>query len=280
MFYHQLRNELWKLFGKKRTYIGFGMFVLAQVTLILLFRYNTGARTHMIRPLEQMGYPVEKFLSDISIAVSVLVPIAYILLPLYVSLVGGDLVAKEAEDGTLRLILARPVSRFRLLLVKWLAGMIFSLVLVLALGIFGTLFASIFFPHGGLAVIMPWEGIFNLYEPADGWMRYSVATLFLTIKATTIMSLAWMFSCFNMKPAAATIVALSLVLLSKILQDLPYFVDLQPWFLTYHLNVWLDILRQPIHWAKMGESISLLFGFNLTFFIIGWAAFQSRDIKS
>src|ERR1035438_4376348 len=30
MFYHHLRNELWKLFGKKRTYIGFGAFLLAQ----------------------------------------------------------------------------------------------------------------------------------------------------------------------------------------------------------------------------------------------------------
>ena len=31
MFYYQLKNELWKLFGKKRTYIGFGAFVLAQM---------------------------------------------------------------------------------------------------------------------------------------------------------------------------------------------------------------------------------------------------------
>ena len=30
MFFAQLRNELWKLFGKKRTYIGFGAFLLAQ----------------------------------------------------------------------------------------------------------------------------------------------------------------------------------------------------------------------------------------------------------
>jgi len=29
MFYRHLRNELWKLFGKKRTYIGFGAFLLA-----------------------------------------------------------------------------------------------------------------------------------------------------------------------------------------------------------------------------------------------------------
>ena len=30
MFFLQLRNELRKLFGKKRTYIGFGVFLVAQ----------------------------------------------------------------------------------------------------------------------------------------------------------------------------------------------------------------------------------------------------------
>ncbi len=280
MFYHQLRNELWKLFGKKRTYIGFGMFLLAQVLIIALFRYHAGARTLMTRPLEQMGYPVAKYLSSLTIGVPVLVYIAYILMPLYVSLIGGDLVAKEAEDGTLRMILARPVSRFRLLLVKWLAGAIFSIALVFALGAFGILFSSLFFPSGGLFVVMPWEGVFSLFDAAAGWERYIVAVMILTTKAITIMGLAWMFSCFNMKPAAATIVGLSFILISKILQDIPYFVDLQPWFITYHLNLWVDIFRQPVPWLKMGESACLLFGFNLTFFIIGWMGFETRDIKS
>ena len=40
MFYHHLRNELWKLFGKKRTYIGFGAFLLAQNAMLLMFRFT------------------------------------------------------------------------------------------------------------------------------------------------------------------------------------------------------------------------------------------------
>ena len=55
----------------------------------------------------------------------------FLLMPLYTGLIGGDLMAKEAEDGTLRMILSRPISRFRLLLVKWLAGLCFSAVLVM-----------------------------------------------------------------------------------------------------------------------------------------------------
>ena len=40
MFYRHLRNELWKLFGKKRTYIGFGAFLLAQNAMLLTFRFT------------------------------------------------------------------------------------------------------------------------------------------------------------------------------------------------------------------------------------------------
>jgi len=40
-FTSRLRNELWKLFGKKRTYIGFTMFLLAQLIVTLVFRFST-----------------------------------------------------------------------------------------------------------------------------------------------------------------------------------------------------------------------------------------------
>ena len=40
MFIAQLRNELWKLYGKKRTYIGFGAFVLAQTAMLMVFKFT------------------------------------------------------------------------------------------------------------------------------------------------------------------------------------------------------------------------------------------------
>ena len=104
MFYLQLKNELWKLFGKKRTYIGFGAFLIAQATIVLVFRYSSASQS-MVRQLEGNGQLAQQFISGLTIATVMLFPIAYVLLPLYVTLVGGDLVAKEAEDGTLRMIL-------------------------------------------------------------------------------------------------------------------------------------------------------------------------------
>jgi len=279
MFYLQLRNELWKLFGKKRTYIGFLMFLLAQNVIILIFRFTNGPRVSMMRTLEGNGYLAGEFISALTVATFILLPIAYILLPLYVSLIGGDLVAKEAEDGTLRMILSRPISRLRLLLLKWLAGAIFSLVLVLVLGLFGGVFGSLWFPWKGLFVFIPGE-LFSVFDARSGLEHYGAAHLLMVANASTIMGLAFMFSCFNVKPAAATILALSFVFVSFIMQNIPYFHDLQHWFLTYHLNVWRFMFAQPIPWWRVGESLSILLGFNLTFLVVGVTAFQVRDIKS
>jgi ABC-2 type transport system permease protein len=280
MFFFQLRNELWKLFGKKRTYIGLIMFLLAQSIIIVLLRYHKGSYQYLVRVMEGNGYLAEHFLSNLTIAADVMIFTADLLLPLYVALVGGDLVAKETEDGTLRMILARPISRLRLLVLKWLAGAVFSLVLVAAVGIFGAFFSRLLFPAGGLFVANPWDDVFGVFDGAESWQRFAVAHLVLTVKAGIILSLAFMFSCFDVKPAAATILAISVIFIGIIIQNIQYFHDLREWIFTYHLNVWADFFLDPIPWWKVGESLSILTGFNLTFLIIGCTVFQLRDIKS
>lgn len=279
MFYYQLKNELWKLFGKKRTYIGFGMFILGQLLIIVIFRYTPAQRT-ILRTIDRMGFEPNKYLSMLTFATVMVLALAVSLMPLFVALIGGDLVSKEAEDGTLRMILSRPISRLRLLIVKWLAGMVFAAVLVAALGLFGLLFSSIWFPFKGSMFAFIPERILNVYDYQEGLWHFALAHLFMITKACTIMSLAFMFSCFNMKPAAATILALSLIIIDRILMSLPYFADIQYWFLSHYLDAWQLMLGSPIQWWQIGQALCIMTGVNLTFFVIGATAFQVRDIKS
>lgn len=280
MFYLHLRNELWKLFGKKRTYIGFGAFLVAQNGMLLLFRF-TNWQKNWARLLAGNGYLAQDYLSALTVALVMLIPQIILLMPLYTALVGGDLVAKEAEDGTLRMILSRPVSRFRLLLVKWLAGVIFSAVLVLALGGTALALARIWFPWRGMFVYSLWpEHIFNLLSAGDGARLYLYSHLFMVLNASAVVGLAFMFSCFNMKPAAATILALSLLFINLVMEHLPFFEPYQEWFLLYHFRVWLLIFADPVPWARVLASLMILLAFNTTTFLIGAAAFQARDIKS
>ncbi len=280
MFYLHLKNELWKLFGKKRTYIGFGAFLLAQNAMLLCFRF-----THWQREVERMlagnGYIAEEYTSALTVAVVMLIPQIILLMPLYAALVGGDLVAKEAEDGTLRMILCRPISRFRLLFVKWIAGVIFSTVLVLALGATALTFARLWFPWRGMFVLSTWpESIFCLLSAGEGLRLYIYSHLLMTLNASVVLGLAFMFSCFNMKPAAATILALSFLFINLVMEHIPFFEAYQEYFLPYHFRAWLLTYAQPIPWERLGGSLCVLLAFQVTTFLVGAAAFQARDIKS
>ena len=122
--------------------------------------------------------------------------------------------------------------------------------------------------------------VFGVFSPQAGLQRYFISHVALVSEAITVLGLAFMFSCFNVKPAAATILALSFVFVNFILMQIPFFREIQQWFLTYHLNLWQHMFAQPIPWWRVGESLSILVGFNISFLIIGCTVFQVRDIKS
>jgi len=282
MFLLQLRSELAKLFGKKRTYIGFGVFLLAQNLMLLAFRFSNWQKG-TAKLLESNGYLATEFISALTVAVVMLIPQILLLMPLYVMLVGGDLVAKEAEDGTLRMILSRPISRFRLLFIKWVTGVIFATILVISLGVMALLFASFWFEWKGMFVFIPMPGgspIFNVLDATDGLKFYALAHVMLAVNACTMLSLSFMFSCFNMKPAAATVLAMSFLLLSLVMEAMPFFEEWKELALTHHFRAWVLVFTKPMQLAQMAEALCVLAAVNVTAFVIGATHFHMRDIKS
>lgn len=279
MFLAHLRNELWKLFGKKRTYIGFGAFVTVQTVMLLMFKY-TRWQTQFERLLSGNGYLASEYISVLTVAVVMLTPQVLMLLPLYVALVGGDLVAKEAEDGTLRMILSRPISRVRLLAVKWLAGSFFCALLVFALGLIALGFGSLAFPWKGLFVFSPMNGTFGIFEANEGLALYCFSLLFVVANSIAQLSVAFMFSCFNLKPAAATILSLSFLFINMVMENIPFFKDYQNWFITHHFDCWLLVFQSPTPWHEIAQSEFLLGGICATAFLVGCTVFHVRDFKS
>lgn len=185
--------------------------------------------------------------------------------------------AKEYEDGTLRMILSRPISRVRLLLVKWAAGIVFAAVLVVVLGLTALGFAKLLFPWKGMFVFAPGMA-FSVFSPGEGLARFVFAHLFLVVNASAILSVAFMFSCFNMKPAAATIVALSYLFVNVVMESIPFFDRFDNWFITHHFRCWLLVFQNPVPWSQILQSQVALLTICATAFVVGCTAFYVRDI--
>lgn len=226
LFLFQLQSELIKLFARKRTYIGFGAFLLVEG--LVLFMVNLpGPRNHFRRMIEQNGYGFDQYFSGLTIALLMVMWTTFLIGALYLALVAGDVVSKEVEEGTLRMMLCRPISRGRIIALKYVSCVIYTFVLIFFIGGTALLVGISYKGFGGLFAFDPLEKIFALYEPVPGLERFLCALPLLALSLTSVTSLGFMLSCFDMKPAAATIVTLSIIFLDSIFRNVPYLRELE-----------------------------------------------------
>jgi ABC-2 type transport system permease protein len=153
------------------------------------------------------------------------------------------------------------------------------MVLVLVLGAAALCVASLLFPWKDMFVMSPHRS-FHVLTAGVGLNRYIFSHLFLAMNASAIVSVAFMFSCFNMKPAAATILALSYLLVSMVMENLEFFSSYDDWFITHHFKCWQLVFDQTIPWGQIIHSEIILVALSVTVFVIGYLVFRARDIKS
>jgi ABC-2 type transport system permease protein len=279
LFLLQLRGELRKMFARKRTYIGFAVFLLVELLILIGFQTPPAQRAFQ-RTLERAGYGFEEYFSGLTLAFEMLRWSILLLGALYLALVAGDVVSKEVEEGTMRMMLCRPVSRVRILMVKYLSCIIYTFALIFFIGITALITALLWRGAGGLFVVSPAERIFALYEFWPGLVRYGGALLLLSLTLLSVTSLGFLLSCLNMKPAAATIITLSFLFMDMVFRSIPYFEDYRPYFLTTHMATWVNVFAAQVPTLQIVQDLAFLFAVNATFVIAGMAAFQGRDFKS
>jgi ABC-2 type transport system permease protein len=280
MFFSQLRNESFKLFSRKRTYLGFGIFFVIDLMMLWLLRQPLplkGLRSLLVNN----GFRLEDYAGGLTVAAFTMVFTVALVSGLYLALVSGDLVAREVEDGTMRMVLARPISRPLLFLIKALVSALHTFLLMLFVGLSGLLVGWI--GHGRLGMMLvyaPLEGVFGTFDPAEGLQRYLLATLLLTLAYQAVAALALMFSCLRLRPATATVLTLSVLYVDFVLNNIPYLTAFKPWFLSYHLSSWVLVFRHEIPWRDIVTSLLVLFGLSTSFMVIGFGFFANRDIKT
>jgi ABC-2 type transport system permease protein len=279
LFFQQWRGELLKLFARRRTYIGFGVFVALEALLLLRIHFKgiTALRQFIIGS----GGTVDYYFSAITVAFLIVSFSVFLLGALYLTLVAGDIVAKESEDGHMRLLLARPVGRFRLLLIKYLTCTCYAVFLIQFLAWTAFVLGLLLRGWGGGFFFWTLDAPFvSLFEWSEGLERYAIGTLAMGFCMTVMSSMAFFLSCFPIKPAAATIGALSYMLVDFILRNNDFMEGYKHLLITQHMSIWIQFMAEHINWPLVFRGAAVLIAANITLFTLGYAVFESRDLKS
>jgi ABC-2 type transport system permease protein len=279
LFLRQLRAELLKLFARPRTYMGFVVFLGAEILILALLQMPAAHRM-FLRSMQMHGLNFSHYFSGLTVAYVTITNTIFVLGSLYLSLVCGDIVSKEVEDGTMRMVLSRPISRARILLLKYLACCIYTWALTLFIVVSSLLLGIAYRGLGGLIVVAPWDHLFAFYEAGPGLERFALGALLLCFIMLTISNLAFMFSCFNVKPASATVLTLSLYIVDAVVRNVPYFEAYKIYCLTHHMGLWTQAFQPTIPWTRLVHSALYLGAFDLLFLSLGAFYFARRDFKS
>ncbi|RYY58535.1 MAG: hypothetical protein EOO05_16130 [Chitinophagaceae bacterium] len=238
-----LKIELFKIFKRPRTYIAFG--AIASIVVLIQVALKFDGRSYVDLLLSNVGDSFDmddsfkdKLLSGYLICFVILNTLL-IQMPLLVALVAGDSIAGEANMGTLRLSLTRPVSRTEFMLVKFTASVIYTLALLLwmaALALFGSM---LIFGVNDMVVLRS-TGIEQI-EVSDVLWRYFAAFGYAAVALTTVSALAFLLSVFAENSIGPIIATMSIVIVFTILSEMNipiYDRTVKPWLFTSHMVAW------------------------------------------
>ncbi|MEI7955268.1 MAG: ABC transporter permease [Verrucomicrobiota bacterium] len=281
LFSQQLRGELHKLYARPRSWMGYGAFLIMEALILFVYKLD-GSQRHMRGMLERNGLEFGTYYSSLTITLTIMLISMFLLESIFFALVAGDIVAKESEDGNLRMVFARPVSRLRLLLVKYAAVSIYTLSFTFFVGISAYLMAVLALGRdGGLFVMATHMKVIAAYPDWwEGASRLLVAAVGLGVSMLTLSSLAFMFSCFKIKPAAATIMTLTFLFVDLVLQGFPFFKPYESYFITWRMSAWVFFLEHHRSWPKLIKAYAFLISLDVALFTAGWAVFRARDFKT
>ena len=267
-----IRVELVKLLRQRRTWVTIGLLdALPTLVAILLARTS-------LAPQPGTG---PAFLSAVlsngalfpAAALAIVLPL---FLPVAVAVVAGDAVAGEAQAGTLRYLLIRPVGRTRLLVAKLISVVAFTLLAVVIVAATAYFVGTSLFGNAPLPTVSGGSTL----SPTQAALRTGLAVLYIGLSMLGVAAFALLLSTFVDSPLAATLGALAVLVASTALLTLDAAHAINPYLPTRYWLAFVDLFRQPILWRNLLRGVGLQAVYVGVLLLGAWANFTTKDITS
>lgn len=273
-----IRIELYKIFKKWRTYIGFiAIAVLVPVIQLAMLAEGERSLDFMTRNLQQSFVFVGNLLNGYLISYIILNSLV-IHIPFLIALVAGDLLAGEATAGTYRLLIIKPVSRLKILSSKFLSGIIYTNLLVLWLAVISIGLGVIIFGVGELIVIK--NSNIVIFPKYDIMWRFLLGYSFASLSMMVVASLAFLLSSLVENAIGPIVSTMAIIIVFIIISaiDIDIFQKIKPFLFTTYMSSWRLFFDDPIDLSKIVESALILVGHIIAFFGVTVYIFHKKDI--
>lgn len=283
-----LRVELSKLILRPRTWITIAVLSLLPV-VVAIFLKVTG---RVPQPGQGPALLSDVLHNGALFPVAALGLVLPLFLPVAVAIIGGEAIAGEAEAGTLRYLLIRPVSRRRVLVSKLVMLTVFVILTVAIIALVGFICGSTMFGVGashtsgvgsvgsggsvGSVASVSGQGI-----PAQSaTVRILLSVAFAIVSMLGVAAISVFGSVMTDSAVGAALAAVAFLVCSEVL-DLVNAADaIRPYLPTHYWLAFVDLFRNPILWHNVIRGFLIQGAYIAVFTSAAWARFSNKDITS
>ncbi len=293
-----LQIELFKISKRPRTYIAF--VAITAIVFIFQFAFKADGQSYMDLMLQSVK---DDFSFDRIQAINgyfmcyIILNTLLIQVPILVALIAADSISGEANMGTLRLLISKPVSRTQIILVKFAAATIFTIFLLLWMAITALLFSIIIFGTGDMLVFRSKgeDSLIMLITKEDVMWRYYAAFAYATVALTVIAALSLLLSIFAENSIGPIIATVCIVIVCTIISNINVPIidrNVKPFLFTSYLVGWKGffyigsdangntIKGSLENWPAIRNSLLILIAHIVVIVGISVAVFKRKDILS
>lgn len=296
--WHLLQIELFKISKRPRTYIAF--VAITAIVVIFQFAFKADGQSYMDLMLQSVK---DTFTFDRIQAINgyfmcyIILNTLLIQVPILVALIAADSISGEANMGTLRLLISKPVSRTQIILVKFAAATIFTVFLLIWMAITALALSLLIFGAGDMLVFRSKgeESQILLITSDDVMWRYYAAFAYATVALTVIAALSLFLSIFAENSIGPIIATVCIVIVCTIVSNISVpIIDkhVKPFLFTSYLVGWkgffyiaTDENNNTIkgsleNWPAIRRSLLILIGHIVVIVWASVAVFKRKDILS
>jgi ABC-2 type transport system permease protein len=267
------RSELWLIFGRRRNWLGLA--ILATLPIIIAIS------TKVDPPTGGGGGDGPDFFSSITsngifVAIASLTIEIPLFLPLAVSVIAADSIAGEANLGTLRYLLAVPVGRTRMVLVKYAAVVVFAFSAALLVLVVGAGLGLALFGGGDVTLLSGARVSFG-----EGLLRALAIWAYVSVCLCSLGAVGMFVSSLTEQPIGGAIALMVFTVGSFILDNIPQLSWIHPYLMPHNWMAFGGFMTDPIGWdTGIRTGLFSAGAYILIFLSAAWARFSSRDVTS
>ena len=293
-----LQIELYKISRRSRTYIAFA--AITAIVVIFQFAFKADGKSYMDLMLQSVQ---DSFEIDKSKAINgyfmcyIILNTLLIQVPILVALIAGDAISGEANMGTLRLLLTKPVSRTKLILIKFTASFIYTMMLLVWMAVMALFVSLLIFGADDMLIfrVKGDESLILQITKDDIMWRYFAAFGYAAVALTVIAALALLLSIFAENSIGPIIATVCIVIVCTIISNINVPIidkNVKPWLFTSYLVGWKGFFYigttaegEPIkgsieNWPAIRNSLYILLAHIFILVSASVIIFKRKDILS